>query len=308
MFRQVLPAILLLAFPFLALSQVPTSGLVPSHQTTGGASLRIWSANDLYVLPLKTDQYYTAGMGAIFTRYQTEGPDGEATRRYKSWGARQDIFTPRDITSPALLEDDRPFASYAVVEHHRGRTLGGGWALDQGFSAGVLGKYSGGGLMQNAVHRMVDFAEELSGWQYEVKPDAILNYRGEIAKRWSLPSGFSLAGAGAARLGSLHTDASLEAAAAWKVASARGARHFRIAVSGGGRLVGYNATLSGGLINRDDRYRGVVRPERLVGNLTATTEARYGPIGLEASLVHVSPEFKGGVSHVYATAGATLYW
>ena len=308
MLRFLFPLLLVFAFPIWALSQVQANGEGPWPKTGESASLRIWTANDLYYLPRKTDKYYSAGAGAVYSRYDWTTIDEEAYRREKSWSLRLDIFTPKDIATETLIVTDRPYASYSVLEHFRGIQRPRGWSFSNQYTAGVLGKYSGGGAAQNAVHRMVSFADELTGWQNEVKPDVILNYRTSATKSIFLTHRLSVLATGTGRLGTLFTDASIGLGARWRMIGHANGNCLRLAVATERKWVGYNATLSGGLFNKDDRFRGVVEPERFVRNSRVTADLRVGPLGFEAGVHWVGAEFVGGQRHVFGVVGVGFFW
>ncbi|OAV43399.1 lipid A-modifier LpxR family protein [Lewinella sp. 4G2] len=308
MFYRLFFLLFLVATPIWALAQVPINGDEPGGAPGDVAGFQIWSANDMYYIPLKTDKYYSAGMGAIYTRYQNKERKGERVRAERGWGIRQDIFTPRNIENPSLLLRDRPFASYSVLEHHRATELSQGWSLRQRYSVGVLGKYSGGAEAQNAVHRMVNFAEELDGWKNQVESDLVLNYRLQLTKRMSLSDRFWLLASGAAQVGTLHTDAGLRFGGHFSIVDHSPTKYLKFSATGEARYVAYNATLTGGLLNRDDRYRGVVQTQRWVRRTEAKFEARYNWLGGQVGINYLSKEFRDGGNHVFVVAGLGVYW
>ncbi|MBC8084929.1 MAG: DUF2219 family protein, partial [Hymenobacter sp.] len=66
------------------------------------------------------------------------------------------------------------------------------------------------------------------------------------------------------------------------------------------RLVGYNATLQGGLLRRDNPYTLPARAvRRTVARGTGTIGLGFGGVRLETSAVWVSPEFSGARSHTW---------
>lgn len=264
-------------------------------------------ANDVFYLPLKTDRYFTSGLrveyGSLRRGKPTLGESTNSTTR-QYWQLRQHIYTPENIESAVIVIDDRPFASYLVLS--RGKEYCEellGFDLLNEWTAGILGKYSGGGRMQNAFHDMVEFAERIPGWVHEVKPDLILNYRLQLIRSFKYGRRLRLNPRAAARLGSLHTDASAGLTASLIALQLNPDRQLRLELSGDVRLVGYNATLSGGLFNRDDRYRGVVRPHRLVGRGSLDAFVDYDGWQLRGGVTTLSSEFDGGKPHIWAWFG-----
>ncbi|SER11613.1 lipid A-modifier LpxR family protein [Neolewinella agarilytica] len=264
-------------------------------------------ANDVFYLPKKTDRYFSSGLAVEYGDRSlvkaAVGSNGLATLR-QYWRLQQNIYTPEDIQSTSLVAGDRPFASYLVLS--RGKDFFDeslGFRLEREWTAGVLGKYSFGGQMQNAFHDMVEFAERIPGWKYEVKPDAIINYRLRLTRRLSYGRRLQLNPRAETRLGSLHTDVSAGLMANLTVIDLSADRQLGIALSGDARLVGYDATLSGGLLNRDDRYRGVVIPRRLVGSGSLDVFLDYEGWQLRGGITTQSTDFEGGQPHVWAWFG-----
>jgi len=175
-------------------------------------------------LPEKTDQYFTSGINLEIGKREKQTvplrPGGSSTtERY--WRLTQNIYTPREIYVEEFQADDRPFASYLVVTRGKSTVddqlgLAVGWEL----TAGILGRYSGGGRVQNAWHSILSYADD--------------------------------------------------------------------------------ATLSGGLLNRDDRYRGKVRPKRMVWTFGLDGTIELGRLKLSSGIRHLSAEFYGGFSHAWA--------
>lgn len=267
-------------------------------------------ANDVFFLPVKTDRYYTSGIQ--FEWGKVEPPKAgltpmatSITKRY--WQVSQDIFTPNEIESSQLVPNDRPFASYLIVS--RGHTFEMptlGFRLRRQWTVGVLGKYSLGGQMQNAFHNMIDFAEAIPGWVNEVRPDLLLNY--EVALSKSYPVGrraaahIRLRG----RLGTLYTDIRPRVAISVTPLTFKSKGQLQIELSVANRFVGYNATLTGGLLNRDDRYRKTIIPHRSVWNLETKADLHYAGYILSGGVCLLGAEFKGGMHHVWAWFGAKL--
>lgn len=297
---------LLLLCPVWARAQVQWTG-DGNQSPEDRSSLRFWTANDVFYLPWRTDQYYTSGFGFEYHRYHKRQIGGQQVAENRYWRLTEDIFTPNQVQTDELLTNDRPFASYLILERGQSRKFTNGLSIDHRFTGGVLGKYSGGGRLQNAFHRMIDFAQELEGWAFEVKPDLILNYRGEVAKDWVAKPAIELSTFGSARLGSLHTDATVGARAGFTLGK-QPRRSFKVTATADLRAVAYNATLSGGLFNRDDRYRGVISPQRIVASTAISSTLRVEAISLHLDMVMVSPEFRGGFGHIYAILGASYSW
>lgn len=280
---------------------------LPGQQAWNGAYFDVKVDNDVFYLPIKTDQYFTSGLSLEVGREKVaKSPllDVPSGRRQQYFRLTQHLYTPQRIESEEFLTNDHPFASYLVVSY--GTSFADdhlGIGISQEFTAGVLGKYSGGGRMQNAFHDILSFAERIPGWRYEVKPDLIVNYRLGLRRSLRLGRGFWLNTDLVARLGSLHTDLEPALSAEALVLQFGPKRTLRMELSGRARLVGYNATLSGGLFNVDRRYRGVVQPRRLVGQAGLDAIIDFDSWRLSGGIRHLSSEFKGGWEHAWAWVG-----
>lgn len=267
-------------------------------------------ANDVFFLPIKTDRYFTSGMQfewGVTAKGNTSLLHHKQGVSAKYWRINQDLFTPKAIDSIRVMPNDRPFASYLVIS--RGNTFSlplVGFQLRRQWTAGVLGKHSQGGRMQNAFHGMIDFAEEIPGWVNEVKPDLILNYELEVSKRYPIGKRTTAIINVSARLGSLYTDFRPELV--FSIIPLRFSDRGKVglSVSGANRLVGYNATLTGGLFNPDDRYRNSIRPHRSVRDVSALGTLHYAGLELSGGVRWLSPEFKGGLNHVWAWFGVKM--
>lgn len=260
--------------------------------------------NDVLYLPIKTDQYFTSGLSLeVGQEKMARSPllNVPSARRQRYWRLTQDIFTPQRIESPDLVKDDRPFASFLVFTYGKSFTddhLGIG--ITQEFTAGVLGKYSGGGKMQNAFHDILSFADEVPGWRYEVKPDVIVNYRLGLRRSIRMGRFFWLNTELVARLGTLNTDLAPGVSCEWLALRVGTNRTLRFELSSQARLVGYNATLTGGIFNVDERYRGVIQPRRIVGQAGLDGVIDFDGLRISGGLRHLSSEFRGGWEHAWA--------
>ena len=289
--------------PSGARSQVQGMGWEPGVDDRG--SLRGWMANDFLYIPLKTDRYYTSGLALEYARYAKEADHSTA----RTWKLEHAIFTPENIESTEMLADDRPYASYLTLARGWGWADEWGLSVSQSITGGVLGKYALGEWLQNTWHSYLSYADDVPGWPNQVKPDVIINYCAIVDKDWLPSEQLAFATYGRGRAGTLFTDLAAGARVVWTIGIANHPkRYFTVGASQEIRAVAYNATLSGGLFNRDDRFRGVVQPKRLVSLQQVRLALRYGQLGLEASGFWLSPEFEGGGRHTYARAGVQWFW
>ncbi len=283
---------------------VGISSLLSGQQTWGGTYFNFRVANDVLYLPAKTDQYFTSGLNLEIGKRERHDvplrPGGTSTKEHY-WRLTQNIYTPREIDANEFQEDDRPFASYLVVT--RGKSfvddqlgLGVRWE----FTGGILGRYSGGGRMQNAWHSILSYADEVPGWPNEVKPDVILNYQLGVSQRFLVSPRFDFTAGLTGRLGTLYTNISPELKFSWLAIRLGERRTLRFDLLGNGRLVAYDATLTGGLLNRDDRYRGRIQPKLMVWTFGLDGTIEINSLKLSGGMRHMSTEFSGGLRHAWA--------
>lgn len=283
---------------------VGISALLPGQSARGDTYLSFELANDVFYLPIKTDQYFTHGLKLEFGKRGSKTPlllasGGATTERY--WRLTQNIYTPREIEASSLVENDRPFASYLLVT--RGKSFTDdqpGFGLRGEFSGGVLGRYSGGGRMQSALHDVLSFADPLPGWANEVKPDVLLNYELQVSQWFSVSSRFRFTTTLTGQLGTLYTNLAPELKISWLAIRMNGNRTLRFDLFSNAKLVAYDATLTGGLLNRDERYRGEIRPKRLVSLFGFDGVIDLGKLQLSGGLRHLGAEFSGGLPHAWA--------
>ncbi|MEM9526033.1 MAG: lipid A-modifier LpxR family protein, partial [Bacteroidota bacterium] len=169
-------------------------------------------ANDVFYLPAKTDRYFTSGMQFEYGVTKVVGSSilpGLEERITNYWRINHHLYTPSAIDSAKLQLNDRPFASYLILSQgkiYRSGTLG--LRIENVWTCGVLGKYSGGGRMQNAFHELVNFADPIPGWVHEVKPDIILNYQFSLRQEFPIIGRLIAAPSFTIRAGTLYTDVS----------------------------------------------------------------------------------------------------
>jgi hypothetical protein len=82
---------------------------------------------------------------------------------------------------------------------------------------------------------------------------------------------------------------------------------YAISLSSIFRVVAYDATLQGGMFNRDNIYS--LSPEeisRLVFNAGLGMELSYKFVGFQAKMNYITPEFKSGKQHFWIHMAATF--
>ncbi|GAB2945988.1 hypothetical protein GCM10027048_08860 [Hymenobacter coalescens] len=296
---------------------------VPADSTVSTDRLVAYRlANDAY---FKTDYYFTQGMLGMVVHPALRHLPGARLLRLggaalvQHFGLRlsYDGFTPLRIQDAFIRRGDRPYAAYLHLELLRAATdRARRRRLTTALGLGVIGPAAGAKGFQTKLHRALG-APTPRGWDYQIRNDLVLSYTARLEQQLTaLGRAAELIGGGTAVLGTLRTYAAADArlrvglfqpyfdhlGVAAQV-NRGGQRRWQLyaAAWAEGRLVGYDATLQGGLLRRDNPYElppGAVRRTVLRG--TGTLGLGYAGLRLEASAVQVSPEMRGGRRHRWA--------
>ena len=281
-------------------------------QETRGTNRAVYYAarhdNDMWNVPIGSDRYYSSGL--FGSRTVVEQPTAHLFsdallqrgrfREIRGWQVTQRIYTPAVLTEERLQPDDRPFAAFATLTRQRGiASPGGGFIVRSDWQFGILGKYAAGELVQNTWHRMIPFAEEVMGWQHQVKPDLVINYNPSLRLRILGGSKMRAYFGTAVRLGTLFTD--IQPDVRVEVEPLGPTQQVALVVFGElrGRFTAYDATLRGGLLNRDARYRNRFEPNAVRGLLDLGGHLSWGRFFLEAGVRHATREAAGFGLHGY---------
>lgn len=280
-------------------------------------------ANDAF---LRTDYYFTQGMTLLLVspalRHSPAnrllGPVPAGSLLHHGIQLHYDGFTPLRIQDAFIRRSDRPYASYLYadllrVATHPGRRL----RVTTALNVGVLGPAAGAKGFQTKFHELLG-APTPRGWDYQVQTDVVLGYEARLEKQLlALGQVAELNGAATASLGTLQTYAAAGttlrvglrpptygslgvANRANRTSQRRVQAYGQVQVEG--RLVGYNATLQGGLLNRRSPYvlpASAVR--RTVARSTGTVGLGYAGVRVESALTLISPEFTGARTHRWNT-------
>ncbi|WP_159472732.1 lipid A deacylase LpxR family protein [Dyadobacter sp. 3J3] len=242
--------------------------LASFRNVTGEKYFRIHYDNDFYG---KTDYYYTQGYNLEFVNPGLKkNPLSHTLLRLKNSRTKYGIsfehygFTPTSIKSNEILRNDRPFAGVIMLKSfavsvdtlHKSR-------LSSTLSTGMLGPAAFAGKMQKKIHSWTGDQEPM-GWQYQIRNEVVVNYELSYEKEiFNVPNIVSLNTNSGIRLGTLSDK--IQGGATLTIGrfdSPFQSREKRIKnnyqlyfytqplVS----LVGYDATMQGGIINRSSPY------------------------------------------------------
>ena len=175
---------------------------------------------------------------------------------------------------------------------------------------GLIGPGAFGREMQAGIHRLTGNKQPL-GWRHQIKNDVVLNYRLGYEKRiWSYPDLFSLNAHARAHLGTLftHVSAGINSTVglidSLFTGDKKGFRLFLYAQPTL-KLVGYDATLQGGVFNRDSPYTiSAAAMERFTAQFDFGLVLKTRTLYFEYTRSMITREFKSG--HASAWGGVNI--
>ncbi|HTX88415.1 MAG TPA: lipid A deacylase LpxR family protein [Bacteroidales bacterium] len=280
-----------------------------------------------------TDMYYTNGIrfDLIFPFVQSFPvsrlmiPYWGRAVNYYGFSLFQNMYTPSTTKVGGIHYGDRPYAAYLCVglfkitldPVHRFRQTS---ELD----LGIIGQASFGEFVQKAYHDNTPTNNEPLGWEYQIRNDLVLNYNLLMEKGLIHEKHLELNAEAAAQLGTLYTNieggfhlraglmnpyfANLGVSKRDRTREL-GLRNSQVFffVKSSCRLVGYDATLEGGLFNHTSPY---TMPASEISRFMWESSAGlsfviYG-VRLDAEQYFLSPEFHGGKWHFWVHAGLTF--
>jgi len=266
-----------------------------------------------------TDRYYTQGIRlelvAPFIRksfyHSTLIPVNKYASSYYGMALEQDGFTPRSIRHDSIQYGERPYASVFFVS---GFLISVDKEKQQRLTTqldlGVIGPAAKGAEEQKGIHYALDNIQPL-GWQYQIDNDAVVNYTVNYEKGFLYNRYLEFIGMAEARAGTLYDDISVGATIriGWMQPYFENLglskdhtvnRKFQcyLFVREKVKAVGYNATLQGGLFNRESPYTLTKdQVSRVVGRADIGIVLAYKRVRIEYTKAHITPEFEGGLRH-----------
>ncbi|WP_283642263.1 lipid A deacylase LpxR family protein [Croceibacter atlanticus] len=171
-------------------------------------------------------------------------------------------FTPDDYGSEEIQFGDRPFAAAIYLKGFviNTNTLSKR-RLTSSFNVGIIGPGAFGKEMQVEIHKATGNEIPL-GWKHQIKNDIVLNYEVGLEQQlYKYRQYFSIQAQSNAKLGTLFTNASLgfngslgiiNSAFSSEAKKDKFQLYFYSQIFGS--VVGYDATLQGGLITTDSPY------------------------------------------------------
>ncbi|MEI7898013.1 MAG: lipid A deacylase LpxR family protein [bacterium] len=271
-----------------------------------------------------TDRFYTNGIKLeILTPGLQMNPLSRLSPPYWSSGTNyygislvQNMYTPSTTKTGGILFGDRPYASYLYIGSFKitndpTHTFRQTSELD----AGIIGPNSYGEWVQRSFHNSVPTNNEPLGWEYQVQNDLVLNYSIAFEKGILNSKRLEILLASTANAGTLYTNCSGggQLRAGWfnpyfanlgvsksKVLREMALRKFQFFffIKGSGKLVGYDATLQGGLFNKSSSYTLPASSiSRLVFQASGGISFSLNGVRLDLEQFMLSPEFQDGWWH-----------
>ncbi|MFI5345433.1 MAG: lipid A deacylase LpxR family protein [Elusimicrobiota bacterium] len=266
-----------------------------------GQVLRFDYANDYFT---GTDRYYTQGIGlqyffpalkrdpAAFLILRLPGEDYDAGLVLRNSG-----FTPSRLTSDAPLIGDRPFAAtltagHVVVSRDRERGL----TLTAELEGGVIGQAAGGKWQQVGIHRGTGNLIP-RGWDNQIRNDLVLDYFLRLEKTVARARNAEFGVYGDVTVGTLYDNAAFGVSGRVGSIDEKTKRRAYLFGRAENSLVGYDATLQGGMFNRSPYVLTSPQVRRDVMRADIGVVLDWSRWALRVTRTYQSREFIGGLSH-----------
>lgn len=295
----------------------PVAPLAAQAITTSGAerdagqshAWRLAYDNDFFTA---TDRYFTQGIVLEVTHPRLlrsrlarvlPAPRGTVSRVGIAY--EDDGYTPSDLKAPGILLGDHPYVGtkqlrllrLAIDTVHRRR-------FTAALTLGIIGQGAGGAAIQTFIHRHTGNTTP-RGWVHQVRNDAIVNYELGIERQAArVGDALLLTTSGVARLGTFNTAATfattlmLGRVGTPFSGAADSRRQFWVYLKPQANVVGYDATLQGGVFNRSSPYTIPARDlARLVYRQQVGIVYRSGSRFIEYYRTDATREFRGGLAH-----------
>jgi hypothetical protein len=215
-------------------------------------------------------------------------------------------FTPDNIASDAIQFGDRPFAAAIMLKSfsiatdtiQKSRIV-------SSLNIGIIGPGAFGGDMQTAIHRSTGNTIP-RGWFNQIKNDAVLNYEISYEKQvLRFHDFFTLQTNTTIRVGTLFTNAAVGLNATLGIINSpftsvnnKNKFQFYLYSQPVVSLIGFDATLQGGLLNHQSVYTiNDSDIERFTAQNNYGIVLQYRGVFLEYSRTVSTREFSSGIAH-----------
>ena len=218
----------------------------------------------------------------------------------------QDIYTPKaKFYIPDQLNGDRPFAAYILlgakkISFNKAARI----KLYSELQVGVLGPAALGEEVQNGIHKLLPTSGEVNGWENQISNSLMINYSASLEKIIPIIKWFEASGIFSTQLGLPFTNVGVGLQTrvgifnllptGFEFLSKREWEMF-FTLSAKGKVVGYNATLQGGLFS--ESVYTLSKINRFVGYASLGFTVIYKGIKLEYVQHFNTPEFSNSLYH-----------
>lgn len=275
--------------------------------------------NDFFA---NSDQNYTQGYNLeLVTPHLSKNPLNKILIQKKGLRIQNGLsiehmgYTPINIGADSVLRTDRPFAAAIMLKNFVTTTdTIKDFRIVSALSLGVIGPTAFGNAMQTAIHKAIDGVIP-QGWPNQIQDDFVINYElGYEKKLLELNNSFVLSSNSTVKLGTLFSSASLGFNAQFGAfnhifSNNNRKRKFQFSIYTQPLInfIGYDATLQGGVFNKNSIY--TVKDSEIE---RVTLQLKYGVVikiktlFLEYSQSIISKEYSYG----YATdwGGVKIGW
>ncbi len=271
-----------------------------------------------------TDRFYTNGIRFDFISPVIQAfplsylmvPYWRSGINYYGISLVQNMYTPSTTKAGGILEGDRPYAAYLYLGTFKiSNDQKNNFRQTSEFDLGIIGPSSFGDFVQKSFHNSVPTNSEPLGWEYQIRNDVILNYDVVLEKGLINRRNIELNVSGSGCLGTLYTNVSggftfraglvnpyfANLGISKRSTLTQRKLHltqFLFYAKPTIRLVGYDATLQGGLFNQTSPITipsGDI--QRVVFEGSAGLTFTYCGIGISLEQFLLSPEFHNGWWH-----------
>ncbi|MCX6247964.1 MAG: lipid A deacylase LpxR family protein [Bacteroidetes bacterium] len=293
-------------------------------------SVKINFDNDIFD---NTDRYYTNGIRFDFiSPVLRQSPLSYLMVPYWGKGMNyygvsicQNMYTPYTTKVGGIHEGDRPYAAYLFIGGFK-ISNDRGWKFRQTteIDLGVIGPSSYGDFVQKSFHNSVPTNNEPLGWENQIQNDLVLNYNLSFEKGIVSSRSMELNLNATSALGTLYTNIAggfqfragvmnpyfaSYGYSRMMVKKVKGYSKFQAFgfITSDVKLVGYDATLQGGMFNKSSVYTlsgSDLYPLVYQGTLGFTLS--YAGIRLDFEQYLLSPEFHGCAWHKWMHIGVTF--
>jgi hypothetical protein len=220
----------------------------------------------------------------------------------------QDVFTARSIRymGGAVYKGERPFtALFFISQKLQSNNSDKRSILISQIDLGIIGPNALGEQEQKGIHKALNNIQP-QGWQNQLNQDLMINYRVSYSKVVLGTPFFDCLLTGGGRLGTIYTDAFIGTDVRIGLldnyfnAEEKKKNHLKVFMTLGasGKAVGYNATLQGGLISKNNIYElSDSEITRAVYQLSAFITLEYKKLVLGFGRYYLTPEFENGLEH-----------